>query len=333
MKEIKRVVAGVFLLLAGLVYDANARDDWKEVVDLSGKWKFIIGDNLNWAKVNLDDSDWESIRVPDNWESQGFHGYDGYAWYRTSFDGDELDKGHGGYSLFLGYIDDIDEVFFNGVKIGRTGSFPPEFSTAYNAKRRYQIPNELINYQGRNVIAVRVYDAMLEGGIVDGDIGIYTNEEDRALAVNLRGMWNFKLLPEWRIGQNPDFNMLESKAKDWTEIMSPLAWEHQGYHKYNGGAVYHKTFVIPDKYKNENLVLMIGAIDDKDWTFFNGKLIGQTDGYNKLRAYTITPDMWSSNDLNVLTIYIEDSTGYGGIVEGPVGLIRQSDFTRFIRWR
>ena len=34
---------------------------------------------------NFDDSEWEKINVPSSWENQGFHGYDGYAWYRTSF--------------------------------------------------------------------------------------------------------------------------------------------------------------------------------------------------------------------------------------------------------
>ncbi|MFY0627486.1 MAG: beta galactosidase jelly roll domain-containing protein [Reichenbachiella sp.] len=331
IREIK-CLAFIFLFI-GRILIANAGGNWKEIVDLSGKWRFNIGDNQNWSRTNIDDSDWEKVRVPDSWENQGFYGYDGFAWYRTSFDGDEFDDLQGSFSLFLGYIDDVDEAYFNGVKIGKTGSFPNDFQTAYNAKRVYQIPDELINYNGRNVIAVRVFDAGREGGIVSGDVGIYQNEEDRALAVNLRGLWNFKLLPQWEIGQEPDFDMLNRRTDSWVQIMAPMAWDHQGFQNYDGGAVYHKSISIPEKYKNENLILIIGAIDDNDWAYFNGKLIGQTNGYNKLRAYTITPDMYSSNDLNVLTIYIEDSAGYGGITEGPIGLIRQSDFTRFIRWR
>lgn len=331
MKEAKKI--GFVILLCLWAVRAFAGDDkWNEVLDLEGKWKFSIGDNKQWAESNFDDSDWEKIRVPDDWEDQGFHGFDGYAWYRIKFDGRELDRNAGALTLFLGYIDDIDETFFNGRKIGQSGSFPPVFKTAYNANRQYLIPDELINYNGENVIAVRVFDAMQYGGITDGPIGIYSNEEDKELIVNLRGVWNFKKIPNWKMGQDPNLEMLSDEKEEWMQIMVPSAWEHQGY-DFNGGAIYHKLFKIPEQFKGETFILILGAIDDKDWAYLNGKPIGQTDGYKKLRAYTITPDMYDTKDLNVLTIYIEDSTGEGGITHGPVGIMRQTDFTRFMRWR
>ena len=40
-------------------------------------WKFRIGDRLEWAGKDFDDSRWESIRVPNQWEDEGFNGYDG----------------------------------------------------------------------------------------------------------------------------------------------------------------------------------------------------------------------------------------------------------------
>jgi len=62
-------------------------------------------------------------------------------------------------------------VFFNGVKIGFSGGFPPNYYTAWNAEREYRIPNELLNYNGDNVIAVRIYDKGGEGGIYSGEVG------------------------------------------------------------------------------------------------------------------------------------------------------------------
>ena len=320
----------------------EGQSNWKRVVNLRGQWKFSIGDNPRWAAENLDDSKWESIRVPDNWENQGFHGYDGYAWYRTSFDGRDIDDTQGGLTLYLGYIDDIDEVFINGHFVGGTGSFPPKYSTAYNAKREYFIPREILNLNGRNTIAVRVFDEGQQGGIVSGgDIGIYYNQEDKEFAVNFRGPWDFKLLPTWRIdGTNTSLMKETLRASEnirsnegWSKLNVPTPWEKQGFPHYDGGAVYRKIFKVPKSLENEDLVLVIGAIDDNDWAYLNGQKIGATRGWNQMRVYTITPDMYNIGGLNVLTIFVEDSTGLGGIYEGPVGLIQQVEFTRFMRWR
>ena len=90
----------------------------QRIESLTGNWKFSIGDNMNWSAYNFEDSDWESIRVPGNWENQGFHGYDGYAWYRNEF---TVDVKYASSSLYLslGYIDDVDEVYVNGKLIGK----------------------------------------------------------------------------------------------------------------------------------------------------------------------------------------------------------------------
>jgi beta-galactosidase/beta-glucuronidase len=57
----------------------------KQVLNLSGRWKFSLGDEDEWKDEKFNDSNWEKVSVPSSWENQGFHGYDGYAWYRTSF--------------------------------------------------------------------------------------------------------------------------------------------------------------------------------------------------------------------------------------------------------
>ena len=44
------------------------------------------------------------------------------------------------------------------------------------AGRVYTLDRDDINYNAKNVIAVRVYDAMIHGGIYQGPIGIMTHE-------------------------------------------------------------------------------------------------------------------------------------------------------------
>ena len=163
------------LLLFVLVSYASA-DNWKSVLDLRGKWKFELGDDETRASVTFDDSKWEEVFVPSAWEDEGYPGYDGYAWYRKHF---RLPQGAEKKSLYLrlGCIDDVSEVYVNGVLIGITGSFPPDFMTAYNTEIVLSIPQNALNVSGDNVIAVRVYDDQLGGGIVQGKVGLFESKD------------------------------------------------------------------------------------------------------------------------------------------------------------
>ena len=105
-------------------------------------------------------ANWEKIYAPSPWEDEGFNGYDGFAWYRKKFDGKELSKDES-YYLNLGFIDDCDEVYLNGVLIGFSGSMPPKFKTAFNNERKYPLSNESINFYGMNTLAIRVFDVTL----------------------------------------------------------------------------------------------------------------------------------------------------------------------------
>lgn len=330
------------MLLSGL-HEVTAQDGWQSVINLKGDWKFAIGDNQRWADPAYDDRDWEKIIVPARWEDEGFYGYNGHAWYRKTFDGATLKNQQLSFNLFLGYIDDVDEVYLNGHKVGGSGSFPPRYQTAYNAFRRYHIPKEYIDFTGKNVIAVRVYDSEIHGGIISGDVGIFTNRDDEDLAINLRGIWDFK--PTGKPGSHAEFdrNFLTALAqsangagnsdkKEWRSITVPGVWEHQGYDSYNGSAWYRKNFMLPKELQGEDLVLMLGKIDDYDQTYLNGKLVGSTNNYNKFRIYHVSSDMVKAGS-NTLLIYVDDPQGYGGIYDSPVGFIRQSDFTKYFRWR
>jgi hypothetical protein len=315
-----------------------AQDKWDKVIDLQRKWKFSIGDKAAWSSPSMDDSDWEEIYVPSKWEDEGFNGYNGYAWYRTSFQGAELKTKAQGFNLFLGYIDDVDEVYFNGHRVGSSGSFPPRYHTSYDAFRNYYIDASLLNLKGKNVIAVRVFDAGIEGGIVSGDVGIFVNRSEAGLAVNLRGMWDFRIQGMKRDKSGLDAKLvgeLAGVSEGWTSMPVPSFWEKQGFPDHDGTAWYRKKFTIPKQYANEDLVLILGKIDDSDRTYLNGKQVGaMTDRHDQLRFYFLKPgDYKTGSDANTLLVLVDDPQGLGGIYEGPVGLMKQSEFTRFMRWR
>jgi hypothetical protein len=299
-----------------------------QVVNLKGTWKFHVGDKSSWSSPDFDDSDWEYIHAPSPWEEEGFNGYDGFAWYRRKFNGRTLDKNETHY-LNLGFIDDCDEVFVNGFLVGFSGSMPPKFKTAYNSERKYSLPSNVINYNGDNTIAIRIFDVTISGGICDGDLGIFTGPANRLL-VDLQGLWYFSTTWE---GDNV------SSIKEWKKIMVPSPWEHQGF-KYDGFAWYKRTFTLPANFTNDPLVLLMGKIDDFDKVYLNGKLIGSTadyksfgssESYEKLRGYAIPPNALKKTGENTLEVLVEDMGNVGGIYEGPVGITTKTNYEKYFK--
>jgi len=136
------------MLITLFVFEQNVfGQDWERIENLKGYWKFSIGDDLNWSKTSYDDDNWEEIKVPSSWENEGFHGYNGYAWYRKHFDF-YGETPSGVVYLFLGAVDDVDQAYVNGNLVGSTGSFPPDYKTAYYAYRKYPVPIQYLNKGG-----------------------------------------------------------------------------------------------------------------------------------------------------------------------------------------
>lgn len=329
------------LLLNGCVeknYSPENREkvNGKLIVNLKGEWKFSLGDSFKWHEKDFDVKDWERITVPSSWENQGFHGYDGFAWYRKEF---YLNKDVTDENLFLvlGYVDDADRTYLNGELIGLSGGFPPDYNTAYNALRRYRIPNGLLK-KGKNVIAVRVYDQELEGGIMSGEIGIYSFNNELNPNVSLEGIWNFK------IGDDKLRAEIKYDDSDWDSLFVPAHWDMQGYRNYDGFAWYRKKFYLDEKFIQEKLILLLGKIDDIDQVFVNGVQIGSTGMWNfekvpaefntrneweQNRVYSIPNGILNFNGENLIAVRVYDGFQDGGIYQGPVGIITQKRFKEF----
>jgi sialate O-acetylesterase len=325
----------VSLLLLSCEEPQTNAIEGRRIQNLKGYWKFSIGDNREWALPDYDDSNWEEIYAPSSWENEGFHGYNGFAWYRRHFDVKEDLKGKSVY-LYLGYIDDVDEVYINGYKVGFSGSFLPAFVTAYNVQRKYYIPENILSKNEKNLIAVRVYDSQLEGGIISGELGIYINENEIPLDINLAGQWKFAL------GDMTEFKDNNFDDSDWHTIIVPGFWEHQGFPHYDGFAWYRKDFTLPKEYQDQELVLLLGKIDDFDQIFINGSLVGYTgefyedmfgvnlgDNWQKQRAYVIPKEVLQKNQRNIIAVRVYDGYLDGGIYQGPIGIVTRTNYNKF----
>ncbi|MEO9869423.1 beta galactosidase jelly roll domain-containing protein [Ekhidna sp.] len=303
-------------------FSFNLTGQKTKILNLAGEWKFTIGDREEYVDVDYDDSSWESIKVPSPWENEGFANYNGFAWYRYSFDGKDL-KGFTNLLINLGYIDDVHEAYLNERLIGFKGSFPPEFYTAYNALNEYALPESAINRNGENVIAIKVYDLVQEGGIAKGNIGIYLDAKLGRDFHSLEGVWRFTT------NQDLDWEKRSYDDQDWENIIVPSYWRSKHIKRSKGYGWYRKEFKIPEDLKDRDLYLVMGKIDDFDYTYVNGEIIGRTKdflpfgestSYDEFRIYKISKELLNPRGTNIIAVQVEDIGIDAGIYSGPIGL-------------
>jgi sialate O-acetylesterase len=337
MNKMKTCWLATFILLTLAEAVQGVQGNLSILQSLKGAWSFSIGINDEWTSPKYNDSSWETIKVPSSWEDQGFNGYNGYAFYRKKITISSVHKGRMLY-LYMGYIDDVDEVYLNGHKVGSTGGFPPRYETAYNAERIYFLPEEFINFDGTNLIAVKVYDSYQFGGIVSGEIGLYGGKTSVNFDINLQTSWKFSP------GDDPRRRDIGFEDNRWDEILVPARWEDQGYRDYDGYAWYRKSFVFQGN-PDEKMVIVLGKIDDIDQVYINGTLVGSTGSfptkanphaytsqeYNAFRGYFLPTGLLKEGQKNVVAIRVLDTGGIGGIYEGPVGILSQTKYIEY--WR
>ncbi|HWB28328.1 MAG TPA: putative Ig domain-containing protein [Chitinophagaceae bacterium] len=139
--------------------------------------KFITGDSPSYKELSFSDNSWANIKPMSIWEEQGYSDYNGYAWYRFHFTLPSSLKKNSYWKdslrIIVGKVDDVDETFLNGVKIGQTGSLPSDnggYAGQWDVVREYHIAanSPELHWDKENVLSVRVYDGGGGGGIFNG---------------------------------------------------------------------------------------------------------------------------------------------------------------------
>lgn len=150
-------------------------------LDLVGEWKLLSETtfppapsvaeatidpgpkSLDPAKPDFDDSKWSKIQLPAmnqigdiNW-----HTSDGSIWVRRKILIPADWRNQGDASLVLGSMDDHDNTYFNGIRVGSVGKANGE---AWNTPRSYRIPEWLIQAGKENTVAIRLFDQYGGGG-------------------------------------------------------------------------------------------------------------------------------------------------------------------------
>lgn len=141
----------------------------------------------------------------------------------------------------------------------------------------------------------------------------------------LPSTWKFKT------GDNAEWASPAFNDSDWDNITPGIVWEQQGFPAYDGFAWYRASFIIPSKFRKDaeiygGLSLQLGKIDDVDFTYFNGELVGKTGElppdyvtkWDESRVYTIPASKVRWDKINTLAVRVFDFTGNGGIYSDPI---------------
>lgn len=161
-----------------------------------------------WKNADLNDAGWPRMVLPKLWESGALPDVDGVVWFRKTIDVAPEAAGKEA-ELHLSMIDDNDETYVNGTKVGSTHG--------YNIKRVYAIPAGVLK-AGKNVIAVRVEDTGGGGGIYGeaSDIKLSINSSSQSLA----GDWAFRIEKTVSNGNGMDPNAMPTLL--YNAMVNPL---------------------------------------------------------------------------------------------------------------
>ncbi|WP_373512669.1 sialate O-acetylesterase [Persicitalea sp.] len=133
-----------------------------------------------WYEASYTPKGWRPINIPGFWEDQGIRDLNGVVWYRREIDIPASMTGKPA-KVFLGRIVDADELYINGVLVGKT--------TYQYPQRRYKLPPDVLK-PGKNTFVIRVTNSAGKGGFVPNKPYFLFADAD---TVDLKGTWQYKV--------------------------------------------------------------------------------------------------------------------------------------------
>lgn len=101
----------------------------------------------------------------------------------------------------------------------------------------------------------------------------------------------------------------------WQSCRLPDFLQYQGYPSTVGYFWVRKTIDIPAEWEGHELKLAVGAVDDNDFTYFEGVEVGHTEGCIFRREYTVPASAVKAGKATV-AVRVMDTGGLGGILGG-----------------
>lgn len=109
----------------------------------------------------------------------------------------------------------------------------------------------------------------------------------------------------------------------WLSMKVPGLIQKQGLKDFHGLVWFRTTIDIPAAWSGRDLTLNLGPIDDNDFTYFNGVLIGHTEGWMAPRNYKVPKELVKPGKA-VIAVRVMDTGGDGGIYGNSENISIQS---------
>lgn len=157
------------------------------------------------------------------------------------------------------------------------------------------------------------YDAGLDA------LAVYAKSPETAKAA-----WSKKALDGWQAGE-PDATshvqwISPSFADaDWKTMEASGSWENSGdpdLASFDGIVWYRQTVTLTTAEAEATTSISLGAIDDSDITWINGRVVGASNGWQTPRDYRIARGTLKEGK-NVIVVRVLDTGGGGGLWGTP----------------
>ena len=215
-------------------------------------------------------------------------------------------------------------------EVGESNYYTGRFS-------EFVIPKSII-INGVNTLQIFVLKTT-STPIFHGDIYLKKNDSElkdlESKEINLNGDWTYTVYSEnlsnFKTGgldanvtsvfPNYDFNEEKFASSsfddnDWSTTDFPNSFALIFSRQQIDGAVwFRKKINFTEKPKEDYLFEVLDGIDDADFLYVNGQLVGSTNCYNCPRRYKIPKEYMQKE--NIFTLLIIDNYGLGGL-SGPI---------------
>ncbi|RJP71961.1 MAG: glycosyl hydrolase family 2 [Ignavibacteriales bacterium] len=167
-----------------------------DINNLNGenKWKNLKFEDSDCSSPNFNDVNWKEMNLPILWENTDLGNFDGAVWFRKKI---EIPTGWLNKELVieLGPIDDMDETYVNGQKVGGF-----ETEGYWQALRVYNVPANLVK-DSILYVAVRVIDNQGGGGIYGAAEKMKLSLSGTQESISLAGNWKYLPVAEYKAGR------------------------------------------------------------------------------------------------------------------------------------
>ena len=102
-------------------------------------------------------------------------------------------------------------------------------------------------------------------------------------------------------------------ASTWKKVELPTTIESTEIGLFDGMVWYRKTVDIPSDWAGKEMTVSLGAVDDQDVTYFNGKKIGGLNDNKRSRHYKIDGSLIKAGK-NTVVVKVQDLGGGGGFM-------------------